>query len=164
MTSNKPHSQPSFWIEVSMWKQYRGICSMVSAISRLFLLLDAQYVDKKAESENTIKQPWGRNFPSGAVVKNPPANIGDTRDTGSILGLGRSPTLGNGNPLQYSYLENFTEKPGGLQSMGHKELDMTEHARACAHTHTHTHTTLREGPRESWNSLLWISCMDEQMP
>ena len=46
------------------------------------------------------------------------ANIGDTRDTGPILGLGISPTLGNGNQVQYSHLENFTEKPGGLQSMG----------------------------------------------
>ena len=40
------------------------------------------------------------------VVKNLPANAGDTRDTGSIPGLGRSPGGGNGNPLQYSCLEN----------------------------------------------------------
>ena len=39
-------------------------------------------------------------------MKNPPANIEDTRDTGSIPGLGRSTVLGNGNPLQYSCLEN----------------------------------------------------------
>ena len=42
----------------------------------------------------------------GAVVKNPPANAGDPEDTGSILGSGRSPELGNGNSLQYSCLEN----------------------------------------------------------
>ena len=36
-------------------------------------------------------------FPGGAVVKNMPANAGDTRDVGSILGLGRSPGVGNGN-------------------------------------------------------------------
>ena len=35
------------------------------------------------------------------VVKNPPANTGDIRDTGSIPWLGRSPGEGNGNPLQY---------------------------------------------------------------
>ena len=40
------------------------------------------------------------------MVKNPPANAGDIRDTGSIPGLGRSPGEGNGNPLQYSCLEN----------------------------------------------------------
>jgi len=40
------------------------------------------------------------------VVKNLPANAGDTRDIGSIPGLGRYPGGGNGNPLQYPYLEN----------------------------------------------------------
>ena len=40
------------------------------------------------------------------VVKNPPASVGDIRDAGSILGLGRSPGGGHGNPLQYSCLEN----------------------------------------------------------
>ena len=40
------------------------------------------------------------------VVRSPSANAGDIRDAGSIPGLGRSPGEGNGNPLQYSYLEN----------------------------------------------------------
>ena len=40
------------------------------------------------------------------VVKNPPANVGDARDTSSIPGSGRSPGGGHGNPCQYSYLEN----------------------------------------------------------
>ena len=39
-------------------------------------------------------------------VKNSDANAGDIRDVGSIPGLGRSPEGGNGNPLQYSCLEN----------------------------------------------------------
>ena len=42
-------------------------------------------------------------FPGGSVVKNPPANAGDM---GSIPGWGRSPGEGNGNPFQYSCLEN----------------------------------------------------------
>ena len=46
---------------------------------------------------------WG--FPAGAVVKNLPANEGDSRDVGSIPGSGRSPGVGGGNPLQYSCLE-----------------------------------------------------------
>ena len=50
------------------------------------------------------------------MVKNLPANAGDMRDLGSIPGLGRSPGEGNGNPLQYSCLENSTEESGGLQS------------------------------------------------
>ena len=44
------------------------------------------------------------------VVKNPPANAGDVRDTGSIPGLGRSPGGGHGNPLQYFCLENPMER------------------------------------------------------
>ena len=40
------------------------------------------------------------------LVKNLPANAGDPIDTGSIPGLGRSPGVGNGNPFQYSCLEN----------------------------------------------------------
>ena len=45
-------------------------------------------------------------FPGDSAAKNPPANAGDTGDTGSIPGLGRSSARGNGNPLQYSCLEN----------------------------------------------------------
>ena len=58
-------------------------------------------------------------FPGGTVIKNPPANAGDTREAGLIPGLGRSPGLGNGNSLQYSYLENYVDRdPGRRQSMG----------------------------------------------
>ena len=44
------------------------------------------------------------------VVKNPPANAGDTGDVGSIPGSGRSPRGGDGNPLQYSCLENSMDR------------------------------------------------------
>ena len=44
------------------------------------------------------------------VVKNPPANSGDIRDLGLILESGRSPRGGNGNPLQYSCLENSMDR------------------------------------------------------
>ena len=43
---------------------------------------------------------------SPSVVKNLPANSGDTRDMSSIPESGRSPGEGKGNPLQYSFLEN----------------------------------------------------------
>ena len=43
-------------------------------------------------------------------VKNLPANAGDIRDTVSILGSGRSPGVGHGNPLQYSFLENSMDR------------------------------------------------------
>ena len=51
---------------------------------------------------------WG--FPSGTVVKNPPVNAGDTGDAGPIPGLGRSPGMGNGNPLYYSCLANSMDR------------------------------------------------------
>ena len=58
------------------------------------------------------------------LVKNPPATAGDTRDAGLIPGSGRFPGGGNGNPLQYSCLENSMDRehysPWGL-----KESDMT---------------------------------------
>ena len=44
------------------------------------------------------------------MVKNPSANAGDTRDKSLILGSGRSPEEGNGNPLQYSCLGNPMDK------------------------------------------------------
>ena len=62
------------------------------------------------ESALCIRWPkyWSFSFSispeGGSVVKNPPANAGDTGDVGSIAGLGRPPE--GGNPLQYSCLEN----------------------------------------------------------
>ena len=72
---------------------------------------------------NNNLTPWG--FPGGSEVKVYACNSGDL---GSIPGSGRSPGKGNGNPLQYSCLEN----PHGRRSLvgysprGRKESDMTE--------------------------------------
>ena len=72
---------------------------------------------------------FGRGFPGDPVVKNLPANAGDT---GSIPGSGRSPREGNGNPLQYSCLENpCTEEPGGATVRG-----VTKRWYDWAHTHS----------------------------
>ena len=49
-------------------------------------------------------------FPGGAVVKNLSTDAEDARDTGSILGSGRSPRVGNGNPFQYSCLEHSMDR------------------------------------------------------
>ena len=74
--------------------------------------------------------------PDGAIVKNLPAN---TADTSLIPGSRRSPGGGNGNPLQYSCLENPIDRGSlvGYSPWGCKELDMTD---LYTHTHTHTHT------------------------
>ena len=61
------------------------------------------------------------------MVKNPPANAGNIRDTSSIPGSERSPERGNGNPLQYLPGESY--EPWSLESYspwGHTESDTTE--------------------------------------
>ena len=68
-------------------------------------------------------------FPGGPVSKE---STGNAEDLGLIPGLGRFPRGGHGNPLQYSCLENPTDR-GAWQATvhgGHKELDMTEHEQA----------------------------------
>ena len=67
------------------------------------------------------------------MVKNLPTNMGKI---GSISGYRRSPGEANGNPFQYSYLENSMDR-GFPGPWDHKESNMTELLR---HTHTHTHT------------------------
>ena len=67
------------------------------------------------------------------MVKNPSANAGDARATGSVPGLGRPPGEGNGTPLQYSCLENPMDRGAWWATVhGAPELDMAERA----HTHT----------------------------
>ena len=64
-------------------------------------------------------------FPGGSEVKASASNAGDP---GLIPGLGRSPGEGNGNPLQYSCLENPMDGGAWKATVhwGHKESDMTE--------------------------------------
>ena len=60
------------------------------------------------------------------MAKNPPASVGDSRDSGLIPGSGISLGIGNGNPLQYSCLGNSMDR-GHWQAMGHgvAELNTT---------------------------------------
>ena len=62
-----------------------------------------------------------KGFPGGSVLKNPPSNVGDTEDLGSIPGSGRSLKEGNGNPLQYSCLINHmaSQERGAWQARGY---------------------------------------------
>ena len=69
-----------------------------------------------------------KTWASQLVVKNPPANEGDGRDAGLIPGSERSPRVGNGNPLQYSYLGNPMDRGAWrvIVPWGRKESDTTE--------------------------------------
>ena len=80
-------------------------------------------------------------FPGGTVVKNPPANAGDTGDAGSIPGMGRSLGVGNGNLLQYSCLENSMAR-GLWRATVHEvakswtQLSDRTHTCVCMYTYT----------------------------
>ena len=67
------------------------------------------------------------------MVKNPPANAGDSS---SIPGLGRSPGVGNGNPLQYSCLENYMDR-GAWQATVHGVTKRVGHDLATNNHHHH---------------------------
>ena len=76
------------------------------------------------------------NLPVKAGDTGDLGNAGDLGDVGSILGLGRSPGVGNGKPLQYSCLENSMDR-GAWRGTVHgimKELDTTEQLRTNTHT------------------------------
>ena len=74
-----------------------------------------------------------KGFQVAQLVKNLPANEGDTRDVSLIPGSGRSPGEGNGNPLQYSCLKNSMDRGAwwAIIPWGLNELDVPEHS--CTH-------------------------------
>ena len=72
------------------------------------------------------------------MVKNLPDNAGDIRDSGSICRSGRSPRGGNGNPLQYSCLEN---------PMDRRTCQATVHGLSCS-------TACGIFPDQGWNPCL----------
>ena len=69
------------------------------------------------------------------LIKNPPANAGDSKEAGLTPGSGRSPGEGNGNPLQYSGEFHGQRSLVGYSPQGHGELDMTEHTHPCIYEH-----------------------------
>ena len=76
------------------------------------------------------------------VVKNPLTNAGDTRDVGSIPGLGRSPGIGNGNPFlfpgKYPCLENSMDRGAWWA------LSMGWQGQTRLSTHALHHTRIRK--------------------
>ena len=73
------------------------------------------------------------------MIKNPPANAGDTKDTGLVSGLGRSHSGGNGNSLQYSCLEN---------SMDRGAWWATVHGAVKSQTQMSTHSTQHKSNKD----------------
>ena len=76
-------------------------------------------------------------FTGGAVIKNLPANAEDREDVGSIPGSGRSPGVGNGNPLQYFCLGNPMDRGAWWAAVCGVPKSWTP--LSASHTRTHTH-------------------------
>ena len=99
-------------------------CSIIRAFNpqRMGVFTSTQ---KSQCSLRKHKHKWG--FPGGTSSKESACHTEDIRDMSLIPGSGRSPGWRHGNPLQYSCLENpWTEEPGGLQCMGHRQSGPTE--------------------------------------
>ena len=76
--------------------------------------------------KEVVEKPTSLVGTDSAMVKNPPANGGDT---GLIPGSGRSPGVGNGNLLHFSCLEKShgPRSLAGYSPWSHEESDTTEH-------------------------------------
>ena len=72
------------------------------------------------------------------MVNSLPTKAGDVRKSGSILGLGRSPGGGNGNPLQYSCLGTSMDRGASWAII----LEVTEESDATEQMSTHTHAQM----------------------
>ena len=86
-------------------------------------------------------------------MKNPPAKAGDAEDKSSIPGLERSPRGGNGNPFQYSRLEN-TMNRGAWQATMRSQRDWTQlNNSASMHQSKKKRSKLRENTGKGSQSV-----------
>ena len=113
-TSDHQALDPGCWGSTGI-QSHQFIQSRVRSVIRHILIAAmCQAAPPRAASPRheqlRLRANFLMGFPGGSVVKNPPANARDTRDTGSIPGLGRSPGVANGNPLQYPCLESSMDR------------------------------------------------------
>ena len=88
-----------------------------------------------------------QGLPGGAAVKNLPDNAGDGKDMGSIPGPGGSPGVGNGNPLQYSCLENSMDRGATVHGVTKSWIWLSTYAHSCD-----------DPVRDSYHNGLCLSC------
>ena len=117
----------SFSFSISPSNEYSGLISF--RMDWLYLLtvqgtLKSLLQHHSSKASVLWRSDFFQGFPGGSDGKVSACNVGDL---GSIPGSGRSPGEGNGNPLRYSYLENFLDRGSlvGYSPWGHKESDMT---------------------------------------
>ena len=90
-------------------------------------------------------------FPGGSSGKEPTCNAEDIRDRGSIPGLGRSPGGENGNPLQYSCLENPMDR-GAWRAIVHRVTKSQTQLKRLKHANQEYITQRREKSKcYSWS-------------
>ena len=125
MTSSGPRALGAKTRVSQLWHCYQFELIVVSLgkdplsnIPVLYLMLDANGKLPMLFIYNCHRPVKREHFPGGSVLKSLPANVGATGDTGSFSELGRSPGGGNGNPLQYSCLENAMDR-GAWQAAVH---------------------------------------------
>ena len=92
-----------------------------------------------------IAESQGRcmGFEGSAVVRNLPASAGDAGVVGLTPGSGRSPGGGNGNPLQYSCLENSMDRRAWwatVHGVAKSQIQLSLRVHSCTYTHTYPHT------------------------
>ena len=125
-------------IKQGKWLPEKDVASKHSQVSKLFPYSDT-WTNKQSLLGTQTLNSWpgyldwlptllSKGLPWLLCGKESAYNTGDTRDVGSIPGLGKSPRRGNGNPLQYSCLENPMGKRNlvGYSPWGCKESDTTE--------------------------------------
>ena len=102
-----------------------------------------------------LGQQWTHTavFPGGSVVKNPPANAGNVRDKGLILGSGKSPGGGHGSALQYSCLENPMDR-GAWQATAQRVTKNQTWLGNLVRTHAHTANSVNSMYRD-WDFRWW---------
>ena len=120
-------------------------------------------IPQKTKDRTTI---WSsKGFPGGSAVKNPPGNAGDM---GSNTGSGRSPREGNGNPLQYSCLENPMDKGAwwatvhGITTVGHNLA--TKQQQQWSGNHTPGHISKVKESEVTQSCLTLCDPMDCSLP
>ena len=108
-----------------------GMESTSSALAGRFLATKPLGKSLQGSFVATLKA----GFPGCTVVKNPPANLGDAGGEGLIPGSGRFSGVGNGNPPQYSCLENSTDRRAWWATVRGVAKSQTQ-----VSTHTHMKT------------------------
>ena len=127
-------------VSTQMWAVWPGVC-LTDFVKSLLIV---EQTDVSVRQHKSFKEFCSHTFCDQAskVVQweRICLPMQKTRDTGLISGVGWTPGVGNGNPLQVFLPGEFHRQRGlaGYSPWGHKELNITE--RMHTHTHTHTHT------------------------